>query len=138
MSDSDPITSAHKVTLTTLGGRLAAVEVEVSGIKDAIRGIGHDVRALSSELKEGRATKWPPLLAAVSLVVAIMGGLITLGARGPLSDLDRLNHEVDGLQEREREAAFKAGKAEGRAEASERDMADFRAYFHRVLVTPTK
>lgn len=86
----------------TQSDRIAALEEgyrnigrELGGIREDFQAFSRDVR---NELGHRSRTQWSPILASVSLVVAILGGLITLGAQGPIRDLERHEAAIVGLR----------------------------------------
>ena len=70
---------------TSVGARLGRLEAEVEGIQGTLN-------TISRKLDNTGKVQWSPIIAAVSLIVTILGGLIVLGSRGPVNDLDR--HEA--------------------------------------------
>ena len=70
---------------------------EIGGLRDDFATFARDVRG---ELHERSRVQWSPIIAGVAVVVTILGGLITLGAQGPMRDLARHDDAVARLEER--------------------------------------
>jgi hypothetical protein len=47
---------------------------------------------MRKEISARSKTNWSPIISGIAVVVAILGGLITLGAQGPLSQLTRVEN----------------------------------------------
>lgn len=83
--------------------RVAALEEGYANLGREIHGLRNDFQAFAREVRgelttRGR-TQWAPIIAGASLVVAILGGLITLGAQGPLRELSRHEQALSILGE---------------------------------------
>lgn len=105
---------APKQTNGTQSDRIAALEEgyrnigrELGGLRDDFATFSRDVRG---ELHERASTKWSPLIAAVAVAVAMIGGLVTLGASGPLATIDRHEDRLNTQVERTLEGAYADGK----------------------------
>lgn len=71
-------------------GRLSAVESAVASMGREMHGFRTDFRTFAAEMREEvgsrSRTQWSPIIAAVAVVVAVVGGL----AAGPISDIGRI------------------------------------------------
>lgn len=81
---------------TTHSDRISALEEgykslgrEIGGLRQDFLGFADEVRR---QMQHGARTQWAPLIGAIALAVTIVTGLITLGAAGPLQDIER--HEL--------------------------------------------
>lgn len=87
---------------TTHGDRIAALEEAYRGIGREVGGLRDDFKAFATEVRKDLAvrsrTQWSPLIGAASLVVAVIGGLVTLGAQGPLRDIARHDAEISRMR----------------------------------------
>lgn len=108
----------------TQSDRIAALEEgyrnigrEVGGLREDFALFARDVRG---ELHERASTKWSPLIAAAAVVVAVVGGLVTLGASGPLSTIDRVVERMQEDDEREKADAYADGKRDAKIEILEK------------------
>lgn len=93
----------------TASARIGALEEgyknlgrEIGGLREDFSLFARDVRA---DLGHSRRTQWSPIIAGVGVIVAVLGGLITLGAQGPLdqlgiqrSEIQEINNELDTVE----------------------------------------
>jgi hypothetical protein len=101
----------------TTGERLGRLETEVEGVQSSLRAIGKKLDGLGRVQAEATRTQWSPIIAALAVVVAIMGGLITLGAQGPLETLARHELEFSVDDRREYRDAYADGQRDAKVDA---------------------
>ena len=93
----------------TQGDRIGALEEgyrglgrEIGGMREDFQTFARDMRAETTAMRNDAAlrarTQWGPIISALSVAVAILGGLITLGAQGPLRDLNRHDEALAKLR----------------------------------------
>lgn len=86
------------------GPRIAALEQGFESVRGEIHGLRQDFSGFASEMRREMAvrgrTNWSPILAGIAVLVTIIGGLVTMGAQGPLRDLARAQAASDRLVER--------------------------------------
>ncbi len=107
----------------TQGDRIAALEEgyrnigrELGGLREDFATFSRDVRG---ELTTRARTQWSPIIATISVVVAVLGGLITLGSQGPIREIERHTHELEEIRRHELEGAREAGADAERLRAHE-------------------
>lgn len=95
---------------TTHGDRISALEEGYRHIGREVGGLREDVQDFMREVRRdmaaARRTQWSPILTAIAVVVAVVGGLVTLGGQ-PIKDsvhrhnvmLDRLADRIDTIRE---------------------------------------
>lgn len=102
-----------------LGARLSALEVQVGGLHDGLERLATSVESLAHDVRKGRLPQYGTIFAGLGVLVAILSGLIVLGARGPLETLADLKVRQDRRIENGYADAKAAGAREARIESIE-------------------
>jgi hypothetical protein len=86
------------------GDRLGALEAGYKNLGREIHGLREDFQSFAGEIRRQLTTQqrtpWPAIIAAVAVGVSVIGGLITLGANGPLRELERQDLEIRRIENR--------------------------------------
>lgn len=89
----------HGERIGALEGGFKSLGNELHGLRDSFDSFAIEMRRNHQELQRAQAarerTQWAPIIAAVAVVVSVIGGLVTLGANGPLRDLSRHDQQLD-------------------------------------------
>ena len=86
-----------------LESRVSTVEANVQGLHEDVRDLTKEVRDGFGEIRTGLRERKPQtinVIALIALGVSILGGLITLGAQGPIWRLDAAEKSVTNLEEK--------------------------------------
>lgn len=74
--------------------RIGRIEATVESLAKNVEDVAQSVRLLAGEINKVGKPQWSPMISAGALVVAIIGGLIALGSKGPLENLSDLKTEA--------------------------------------------
>lgn len=86
------------------GERIGALEEGYKNLGREIHGLRDDFQSFAGEIRRQLTTQqrtpWPALIAAAAVTVSVLGGLITLGANGPLREIERNELEIRRVEDR--------------------------------------
>lgn len=89
--------AGQKATSREIAALREGFDSFASDVRRAIQDLGNEQRREIASLQaaqiERSKTPWGPIISAASLTVALVGGLVTLGASGPLRELSRIDAE---------------------------------------------
>lgn len=98
------------MTKPTTGDRVAALEEGYKSLGREIHALREDfslfAKDMRGQVQAQSRVQWGPIMSAAGVIVAVIGGLITLGSSGPLRDLgrhdlaiQRMADQVAGIRE---------------------------------------
>lgn len=90
--------SQSRTSNSALAERMSAVESSIGSIQRDVHAITASLDALRTAVHASTRTHWGPIIGAGSFVVALVTAIVSLGARGPLDNLQRLDVAVEGMR----------------------------------------
>jgi len=106
--------------ITGLEAGYKAMGREISGLREDFGNFASEIRRELHGINANKKTPWSAIIGACSFAVALLGGLITLGANGPLRELDRHDEVIESM----RQNCFTKSDAMAMDLAMQREMRD--------------